>query len=192
MAQRLFKKLSPVTAGIAILALGVFSAPAKASVLNFSATTVGQQTVSFALDTSTPYTPPTSGPDSGGFFNAVSDFTLNGTNYGTESLTTTTDNFGTGPLTGFGILTNFNPPTGVGLDFTNLSLISQLSNAPTTYTSSFYEGVVGVFGAETTGGDDFITQINVAAVPEPNFTVPILALCGFAVGFGKRNLIPRG
>jgi len=185
MAHSLSKKLSPVTAGIAILVLGVFSAPAQASLLNFSTTTVGKQTVSFTLDTSTPYTPPTSGPYSGGFFNAVSDFTLNGTNYGTENLSTTTDNFGVGPLTGFGIVTNFNPPAGVGLDFTDLSLIRQLKSEPTNYTSSFYGGTVGVFGAETTG-NDFITKIDVTAVPEPNFTVGIVAFCAFAVGFRKR------
>lgn len=187
MIRSRISKVSMATAGAAFLTMGLVSAPAEAALLDFSFNTVKGGTGSFTLDTSA-VDINTSSP-SGLYDNAISDLNINGTNYGTRDLNVIPESLNGEPVAGFGII--FEPPaTGVGMYFGDQTIAKKLPEDPSVYESKFAGGVVGSFAGDP-AGLDYIPQINVQAVPEPNATAGILAIGAIVAGSRLRRKMKK-
>jgi len=130
----------------------------------------------------------TSSP-SGFYVNAISDLNINGTKYGPLDLNVIAESFNDEPVAGFGIIFE-QPATGVGMYFGDQTIAKKLPDDPSVYESKFAEGVVGSF-AGSPAELDYISKINVQAVPEPNATAGILAIGAIVAGSPLRRKLKK-
>lgn len=191
-------KQSMATAGVvttvgATFALGTFgAAPATGAQLDFDFSTTNGKTGSFTLNTSTLDSEP--GIDSGIFQNAITNFEYSGVGFSAPlGVRTSTPN--PGPRTSFyvsafegntqDVLFYFN------LDFSDLSLVNDLSDDPADYSLSSVNGSFGAFagyGGGFEGSESEQSQYGYLYSPVTSVTVvpePLTIIgSGMAIGFG--------
>jgi len=208
----LLNKLSMATAGAAVIAtMGVISAPAQATLLDFNYTTIQGGSGSFTLDTNVVDT--NSASSSGFYPKAISNFTIKDSQlkvsqFESLDLNVREESYNTMPVTGLGILYDLDQPQPktFGMHFTGKSLIKNvsgsktLSDDPSAYVSTFGGGIVGGPVDNVVGGEviDKITVTlhpdnNTRSVSEPSATIGILAIGALGTGsLLKRNMKRKG